>query len=182
MFKKLNIIEDKNATIRKKSTDIELPITKEDEQFALEMLEYVKESQKPEIQEEYNVRAGVGLSAIQLGVSKKIIAIYFEEDDKIHEYLIANPVVTSFSVKPSYLGTGEACLSVPKDVEGYVYRHNKITVKFYDILKKEERSEKLDGYLSIVFQHELDHLEGILYYDRIDKKNPFKEIKGAIEI
>ena len=182
MFKKLNIIEDKNTLIRKKSVNIELPITQEDKEFALEMLNYVKESQKAEIQEKYDVRAGVGLSAIQLGVNKKIIAIYFEDEDKTHEYLIANPIVTSMSVKPSFLGTGEACLSVPKDIDGYVYRHSKITVKFYDILKDEERTEKLDGYLAIVFQHELDHLDGILYYDRIDKKNPFKEVKGAIEI
>ncbi len=182
MFKKLPIIDDKNPLIRTKSEDVKLPLSDEDKALALDMLEYIKESQKEEIQKQYDIRAGVGLSAIQIGVAKRIIAIYFEEDGKTYEYLMANPIVTSISVKPTFLGSGEACLSVPKDVEGFVYRHQKITVKFFDILKGEQRVEKVSGFLSIVFQHEIDHLEGILYYDRINKKNPFQRIPDAIEL
>ena len=67
---------------------------------------------------------------------------------------------------------GEGCLSVNRDVEGHILRNARITVEGYDEdgnkVKYRAREE-----LSIAFQHEIDHLEGILFYDRIDKNKPF---------
>ena len=80
-----------------------------------------------------------------------------------------------------YVGEGEGCLSINRDVEGIVPRHARITVDAYDedgnpytIRVREE--------IAIAFQHEMDHLDGILFPDRIDKKNPFKDAELMREI
>ena len=72
-----------------------------------------------------------------------------------------------------YVEEGEGCLSINRDVEGIVPRHARVTIEGYDIdgnkIKIRGREE-----LAIAFQHELDHLDGILFIDKIDKKNPYK--------
>lgn len=73
----------------------------------------------------------------------------------------------------TYLDQGEGCLSVDRPVPGFVPRYERIKVKAYDI-NGEEVVLRLKGYVSIVFQHEMDHLNGIMFYDHIDKKNPYK--------
>ena len=65
---------------------------------------------------------------------------------------------------------------------GYVLRDYKITVKAIEARTKEEIIFKAVGYEAIVLQHEIDHLNGILFYDRIDKKDPFKVPAGSVEI
>ena len=107
---------------------------KEDKELLIEMVEYLKTSQNDELAEKYNIRPGVGLAANQIGIKKRMIAIYFEEEDKIHQYALVNPKIVSYSVKQCCLDNGEGCLSVPKDEEGYVYRYYKVTVKGYDAL------------------------------------------------
>ena len=179
MFKKFDIVTDENPLLRKKCEKVEIPISEEDKQLALDMLDYVKGSQDDKIIEEYGVRPGIGLAAPQIGISKRIIAIHLEDDDTVHSYALINPELVSYSVQISYLDSGEGCLSVPKDVEGYVYRCKKVTVKGFDALTNKEVTIKAKGMLSIALQHELDHLMGVLYYDRINKKDPFAILKGA---
>ena len=74
------------------------------------------------------------------------------------------------------------CLSVDNEHEGYVYRSYKIVVKAFDALKGEDVTITARGYDAIVLQHEIDHLNGVLFYDHIDKKDPFKVIPGSVEI
>ena len=74
------------------------------------------------------------------------------------------------------------CLSVKDSHFGYVKRSYKIKIKAYDYVSKQNIVLSLKGYVAIVVQHEYDHLFGILYYDRIDKKNPTDTSDGAIEI
>ena len=57
-----------------------------------------------------------------------------------------------------------------------------VKVKGYDAIKKKEVTIRASDYLAIVFQHELDHFKGILYYDHINSADPFKEEKGEIVI
>ena len=73
-----------------------------------------------------------------------------------------------------YVGEGEGCLSVNRPVEGIVLRSARITMEYQDINGKKQkvRLRELDA---IVAQHEIDHLNGILFPDRIDKKNPYKD-------
>ena len=67
---------------------------------------------------------------------------------------------------------GEGCLSVNREVEGHVPRHARVTVEGYDEEGNKIRVRARED-LSLAFQHEIDHLDGILFYDRINKKKPF---------
>ena len=177
------IVKDTNKSIREKSTNIDLPLSTEIEQLGLEMLQYLKNSQDEEFLEKHpEVRSGVGLAAPQIGKNIKLIAIYFNDGKKDIEYVLVNPKIVAESAQKCYLSSGEGCLSVPENHEGYVYRHFRIKVKAYNILTKKDEVIDARGYLSIVLQHEIDHLSGILYYDRINNFEPFKVLSGAIEL
>ena len=74
---------------------------------------------------------------------------------------------------------GEGCLSVDRTVPGYVIRHARVTVDYFD-KDGEKHRIKLKGYNSIVVQHEIDHLNGIMFYDRINEKDPFAVKEGLL--
>ena len=67
---------------------------------------------------------------------------------------------------------GEGCLSVNRDVEGHVPRYARVTIEGYDMDGNEVKIRAREE-LSIAFQHEIDHLDGILFYDRINPKKKF---------
>ena len=180
-MKVFKIVTDKKF-LSQKCKEVSLPLSKEDKETALEMIEYLRISQDEELSKKYDIRPGVGLAANQIGLDKRMIAIYFVDEDKTHEYVLVNPKIVSYSVKLCCLDSGEGCLSVPVDVEGYVYRYYKVTVKGYDAITDKDVTIKARGYLSVILQHEMDHLEGKLYTDRIDPKDPFKIIEDAILI
>ena len=95
------------------------------------------------------------------------------------EYGLVNPKIIQNSMKKVALKGGEGCLSVDEDHSGFVYRYDKIVMKAYDVVSQKEVLIKAKGYDAIVLQHEYDHLDGILYYDRINKKEPNKEIPNS---
>lgn len=183
-----DIIDDTNPLIREISEPVSLPLSDEDQQLALEMYEYLKNSQDEDLSEKYQLRPGVGLAAIQLGIKKRMCAILvydFDDEGNIIDetsYVLVNPKIISYSERKAYLKDGEGCLSVLTEHQGYVPRHHKITVTAYDALTKQDIRIVVRGYLAIVFQHEFDHFDGRLFYDRIDKKYPFKPIPNAVEI
>ena len=112
-----------------------------------------------------------------------MVAIYFRDEKNFeHSYCLINPRIVSESIKKSFLQSGEGCLSVDADHKGYVYRSYKVTVKAYDLLVEKDVEYVFTGFAAIVAQHEIDHLKGILFYDHIDKKNPFKVINGAVAL
>ena len=176
------IIKDDSDLIRQKSQDVALPVSDEDRNTLMQMLKYVDDSTVEEIAQKQNLRPAVGISAIQLGIPKKMTAIIIKdsEGNKVYEYALVNPKIISNSVEKSYLETGEGCLSVASEHEGYVYRNARVKVRGYDLLQEKEVEIKADGYLSIVLQHELDHFKGILFYDRINKTNPFYKDPDAL--
>ncbi len=106
---------------------------------------------------------GVGLAAPQIGVHQRIIVIDISCKDEVPELIVAiNPVIVHADGE-SY--EEEGCLSVP----GYaanVRRHARVVVKGLN-LDGEEVIWKADDLLSIAFQHEIDHLDGILFVDHI---------------
>ena len=108
---------------------------------------------------------GIGLAANQVGVDKRIFVIYYKLIDKTKDFLVLiNPELTAFEGKYEY---EEGCLSVPGIFEN-VIRPEKVEVKFQDIDGNEHKIEA-DGLLARVIQHENDHLDGILFIDRIPK-------------
>lgn len=108
---------------------------------------------------------GVGLAAIQVGIDKRII-VYDEELLKGESpalRVIINPVI--IHTEGSILSESEACLSVP-DYCADVKRAKAVIVEGVDLKGRPVRVEK-EGIQAIVLQHEIDHLEGTLYIDRI---------------
>ena len=83
-----------------------------------------------------------------------------------------NPKIVSHSVEMIAAEAGEGCLSVNREVEGHVLRYARVTVEGYDE-DGNKISVRAREDLSIAFQHEIDHLDGILFYDRIEKNKKF---------
>lgn len=108
---------------------------------------------------------GVGISAPQVGLNLRMIAVmrYDKENKPIEPY--ANVHITDYS--PNIKSGPEGCLSVP-NYRGIVPRSDSIIVSYYDINSKTSKIDTIGGYTAIIFQHETDHLEGILYIDRAD--------------
>ena len=124
----------------------------------------------------------MGLSAVQVGVLKRIFVVVEElEKNKFRNYIVINPKVISHSEEEIFVGEGEGCLSVDRDVEGIVPRYARMTVEAYDENGKPYQIRVRED-ISIAFQHEIDHLNGILFVDKIDPKNPYKNQEKMREI
>lgn len=163
-----DIVREGDPILRKVAKEVELPASKEDKDTLTSMLEYLKNSQDPEIAEKYGLRGGVGLAAPQIGISKRMFAVHVKnENEKIYSMGLFNPKIVSHSVEETYLEDGEGCLSVDREISGHVPRYSRITIKGTTI-EGEEVTLRLRGFAAIVFQHELDHLNGIMFYDRIE--------------
>lgn len=183
-MKLFKIVKDNKPSLRQRCEPITFPLDEETKSTLLSMLDYLKLSQDDEFLEKHpEVRSGVGLAAPQIGINKQMVAIYYTDDKNVeHSYCLINPRIISESVKKTYLQGGEGCLSVDAEHKGFVYRAHKITVRAYDLLKEKDVEYVFTGFGAIVAQHEIDHLKGVLFYDHIDKKNPFKVIPGAIAL
>ena len=178
----IKILDESNKILRTKSKEVSFPLSEEDQKIIKDSLDYLEMSQIDETREKYNLRAGMGLSFIQLGIAKKIFVISEEIDEnKFERYVIINPKIISKSEELIFVGEGEGCLSINREIDGIVPRHARITVEAFD-----ENGDLFDlrvrEDMSVAFQHELDHLDGILFIDRIDKKNPYKNQNNMREI
>jgi peptide deformylase len=106
---------------------------------------------------------GVGIAAPQVGINRNLILVQrFDKKDKPFDVII-NPTILSYS--DSVAKVTEGCLSIP-DMRAEVIRPYSITVEYQDTtgIKK---LESVSGYTARIFQHEIDHLNGILFPDRI---------------
>lgn len=178
----IKILDEKDHILRKKSFEVSFPLSEEDKKLIKDIQDYLEMSQLEKYIEQYDLRAGMGLAFVQLGILKRIFVIVNEyEDNKFEKFVVINPRIKSMSEEMVYVGEGEGCLSVNRCVEGIVPRHARVTVEAYDeegVLYTFRAREEL----AIAFQHEIDHLEGILFIDKIDKKNPFKDKELMREI
>ena len=183
-----DIIDDHHPLIREISQPVSMPLSQEDEQLLLDMHEFLVNSQDEEISEKYQLRPAVGIAAVQLGILKRMCAIHvltYDQDGNIKkadDYALVNPKIVSYTEKQSYLKDGEGCLSVNEDKEGYVPRHAKVTVEGFDALTDQPVKIIARGFLAICIQHELDHFDGILFYDHINKDYPMLPIENAMVI
>ncbi len=109
---------------------------------------------------------GVGLAAVQVGIHKNII-VYDETAGKdTREYkVLINPVITETS--GNYLSEGEGCLSVPEYTSN-IKRFQSVVVEALNE-KGEEIKIEAEDYLAVILQHEIDHLSGTLFIDKISK-------------
>jgi len=178
----INILDEKNKILRTKSKEVTFPLSQEDKKLIQDIIDYLTMSQIEEYYKKYNLRPGMGLAFIQLGIPKNIFVIVEEVDDEVFEnYIVINPKIISHSEELIYVGEGEGCLSVNRDTEGIVPRYARMRVSYQDIDgNKQEIRVRED--ISVAFQHEMDHLNGILFIDKIDKNNPFKNKDKMREI
>ena len=111
---------------------------------------------------------GVGLAAPQVGVSQRVIVVEYGDDDEEDEnapkrlYVVVNPEIVEAS-EETEMGV-EGCLSIPGLV-GEVERSRRIVVKGQN-RRGQPIKLKLQGWVARIFQHEIDHLNGILFTDR----------------
>lgn len=178
----IKILDEKVKTLHQVSKEVTFPLSNKDKDSIKDMLKYLKMSQIDEYTKKYNLRPGMGLSYVQIGELKRIFVICDEvADNKFENYIVINPTITSVSEELIYVGEGEGCLSVNREVEGIVPRHARITIECYDEdgnkLKIRARED-----LAVAFQHEIDHLNGILFTDKIDPKDPYKNKEFMREI
>ncbi len=123
---------------------------------------------------------GIGLAAPQVGITKRIIVIDLKEEGKSNPITIINPKVINSSVEN--ISNEEGCLSIP----GYyanVERPKEIDVEWSD-LKGNKIKKNCSGLLSICIQHEIDHLEGILFIDylsKLKKKRALEKVKKNLK-
>lgn len=175
MLKTKDILDEKNKKLRQISRDVVFPLTKEDKETIEKMLEYLTNSQIEEKALKYDLRPGMGMAAIQLGIAKRYITIVHEVDEgEFEDYVVINPKIISHSTEQIYVEMGEGCLSVNREVDGIVPRYARVTIEGFDTLGNKIRIRAREE-LAIAFQHEIDHLNGILFTDHIDPKNPFKD-------
>ena len=115
---------------------------------------------------------GIGLAAPQVGISKELLVIDINFEDSAAEPLILiNPEITAFgSTLNSY---EEGCLSIP-GVYLNVIRPSTIKLKFRDEMGR-PRKMNADGLLARCIQHEVDHLKGVLFVDRVTSKEDLKK-------
>ena len=118
---------------------------------------------------------GVGLAAPQIGELKQLLIVGHQESSRypdtpaVREQIIINPVITAIGQETS--GMWEGCLSVP-GMRGYVERPVKIKMEWMNE-KFEPQSEIFDDFQAVVFQHEVDHLRGVLYVDKLKSTKMF---------
>lgn len=176
MLKTKDILDEKDKRLRKISKEVTFPMDKKDLENIKLMEEYLYNSQIEELAEKYDLRPGMGMAAIQIGVDKRYIVIVHEVEDGFDSYVVVNPKMVSHSEEMIYVESGEGCLSVNRECEGIVPRYARCTIEGYDTdgnkIKIRAREE-----LAIAFQHEIDHLNGVLFIDKIDPKNPYKNME-----
>ncbi len=123
---------------------------------------------------------GVGLAAPQVGESTRLIVVEYGDEENEETppklYVLANPEITRSS-EDTVLGT-EGCLSIP-GIQGDVERLAAVTVKG---LNRHGRpmTVKAKGWLARIFQHEIDHLDGVLFVDRAEKLWQAEEHQGQV--
>ena len=179
---KIKIYDEKDKILRSISKKVNFPLEEKTKKLIQDAITFLEASQDEKIAEEYNLRAGMGLAFIQMGIPKRIFVIANQnEDGSFEEHIVINPEIISQSEELIYVGEGEGCLSINRPVDGIVPRHARVTVKYQDI-DGHEKQIRVREDIAIAFQHEIDHLNGILFIDHIDPKNPYKNQNKMREI
>ncbi len=180
----VDIIKDDVELIREISVNVPFPLVKSDKEIMEQIIDYVRSSQDKTQASSRNLRPAFGISAVQIGKARKMMFIRIENEfiGTPEEFALINPEVIETNSTKAYLASGEGCLSVEGEHAGYVLRPYSIKLQATDYLTSRDVEIEAKGLTAIVIQHEMDHLLGILFYDRINKLDPFKVDNKAIKI
>lgn len=116
------------------------------------------------------LNAWVGLAAPQVWITKRVMVVSLMrdwEDESFSTVIMINPEILETSLE-TISNIEEWCLSLPKTKKGYVARYKNIKLSYYDE-KQKQKIIKLSGLASVIVQHEIDHLNGKLYIDKLVK-------------
>lgn len=162
MAKKLTIeTGDNNAVLREISTPVAPTEFRNYKKLVDEMLKHIRNPKN----------GGVGLAAPQVGVNKRIIVVSLMkdyDDENFRTIAMINPVILSHSETTDC--DQEGCLSLPGEA-GDVVRWSEIDVEFYNI-DGQKFTLHLQNLAARIVQHEIDHLDGVLFTDRVGKETP----------
>ena len=118
---------------------------------------------------------GVGIAAPQVGILKNIIWVQRFDKENLPFEVYLNPKIIKYSKKTQTVKEG--CLSIPNRSDTLNSRSFSISLE-YDTMKSEHETEVIEGFTSVIFQHEIDHLNGILYLDHLQKEINDAQEKG----
>jgi peptide deformylase len=161
-------IEDESdlAVLRASSTDLSLAALQSDEYDRLAELMVATVT--------HPSQDGVGIAAPQVGINRRIVAV--QRFDKEREPFEVYPNIRIVWASDSVAIGPEGCLSVP-DRRGEVKRSQEIIIEYADMKAASSAKETIpmvrdtvSGFSAVIFQHEVDHLEGVLYIDRLDQR------------
>lgn len=161
-------IEDESdlVVLRSSSTDLSLAGLQSDEYDRLAELMVATVT--------HPSQDGVGIAAPQVGINRRIVAV--QRFDKEGEPFEVYPNIRIVWASDSLATGPEGCLSVP-DRRGEVKRSQEIIIEYADMKAASSAKETIpmvrdtvSGFTAVIFQHEVDHLEGVLYIDRLDQR------------
>ena len=171
-FNMKDLLLEDNPILKQKSETVALPLSEEDLEILQGMAAFVMQSQTKEFDDNGDkYRQAIGLSAVQVGILKRMFVIALPDDDnELFVIAVVNPVIEKESSSLISLSDGEGCMSVQSVESGKVARREWIrwSGKLVDLktgVIEDKKLTKLSGYLGIVFQHEYDHLNGLLFTD-----------------
>lgn len=165
----LSIITVPNPLLREKSKPVE--------KITQEILDLIAQLKKTATQKEGT--KGVGLSAIQVGIPKQIFIAWSSKSRKFLTFI--NPQIVWKSKRlitgvPGRANNLEGCLSIP-GIWGLVKRHQVVKIR-YQTPSGQILTRRFRGFLGVICQHEYDHLQGILFTDRVlEQKGKLFELK-----
>jgi peptide deformylase len=110
---------------------------------------------------------GVGIAAPQVGILKNIIWVQRLDKENLPFEVYLNPKILKYSKNTQTVREG--CLSIPNRSDTLSSRSQEILIE-YDTMEGNHQSETIEGFTSVIFQHEIDHLNGILYLDHLQKE------------
>lgn len=155
----MEIIKYPDARLKEKCEKVSVPLSKEDSDLINEMYAWLKEHSEE----------AVGLSACQVGVLKRMCVIKHKMPmGNTVNYKLVNPVIIKHSSKVEYLPEG--CLSIDEEHNEPVKRYTTVAVAAFDCIQNRNIVIEATGYLARILQHEIDHLDGILYTDRLEEQ------------
>ncbi len=178
MYLDNDIVKEGTKSLNEKCEKVRLPLSEDELNCIRGLYEYMIVSEVDDLAKKYKIRPGVGIAAPQVGVNKRMFAMnatdFLDEKQKKYMYAFINPQIVAHSEEMTYLPDGEGCLSVTRNTEGLVTpRYAAIKFKAiqfdYSTNKCKNVTMTLVGYPAIVFQHEYDHLDGILYTSKMYK-------------
>jgi len=145
-----------SLVLRRQSTDIPTELVGEEQwnKLAAHMFATVQDEANP----------GVGIAAPQIGISRRIVAV--QRFDKEGEPFEIYPNIRIVNFNGEKQPGPEGCLSVP-DRRGEVLRYRNIDITYTSLKTLADTTETIQGFTAVIFQHECDHLDGVIYTDKI---------------